>query len=213
VRSRFASVTGQIAFVFVFLFFVLLSLRQLTANVKWLLLILILMGTFSIIVVYNATGGSAQDALLEGAGKNSTLTGRTILWAISGEVASTSQIVGIGFEGFWFNPRFTTLISFIHANIDEDITGFHNAYVEAYVGLGIVGVSIFITTLAVTLVRLIRIYAHQPSITSAFWLSALLAVMSLGLLDDSFFKLHSLHYWIAVTAIVKAKEGIMSVQR
>jgi exopolysaccharide production protein ExoQ len=73
--------------------------------------------------------------MIEGVGRDPTLTGRTELW----EVLATIQInpvVGTGFESFWLGPRAADLWRRFWWQPNQA----HNGYYEMYLNLGIIGV-------------------------------------------------------------------------
>jgi exopolysaccharide production protein ExoQ len=75
--------------------------------------------------------------LLKSVGRNPTLTGRTELWStISG--MTTNPILGTGFESFWLGTRLEKLWSIYWWHPNEA----HNGYLEMYLNLGWVGVTL-----------------------------------------------------------------------
>lgn len=95
-----------------------------------------------------------QQAIFSSFGKDSTLTGRTTLWAKGMQAAWHKPILGHGFYAFWVqgNPIAEQLW------YQFDIGGragfhFHNMYIEAFVELGMVGVFLLVLLLAQNLWR------------------------------------------------------------
>jgi O-antigen ligase len=85
-----------------------------------------------------AFGISGQ--LSESLGRGSNLTGRTDLWAHCLEVQS-SPILGEGFETFWTPENKEKIAAFY---IKWKPGGGHNSYLDAYLDLGLIGLSILI---------------------------------------------------------------------
>lgn len=85
----------------------------------------------SIAVLFLGMGNGA----LHDIGRNSTLTGRTAIWAILRTVP-VNPYIGTGFESFWLGPRLSHLWTF---QILDGITEAHNGYFEMYLNLGLVG--------------------------------------------------------------------------
>jgi exopolysaccharide production protein ExoQ len=86
---------------------------------------------FSALFLHVGTG------LVEGMGRDSTLTGRTDLWKkLLG--MSPDPIFGAGFESFWMGPRLIKLFSFFHWHPNEA----HNGYLEVFLNLGWTGVAL-----------------------------------------------------------------------
>lgn len=90
-------------------------------------------------VLFLGVGGGALHSL----GRNSTLTGRTAIWAILTSVP-VNPLGGCGFESFWLGPRLDYLWSF---SILNGITEAHNGYLEMYLNLGILGLLLLGTLL------------------------------------------------------------------
>ena len=85
------------------------------------------------------TGGS----MLQSIGRNSTLTGRTQIWAAV-LAQRINPVLGTGFESFWMGNRLQSVWSLSQVGIEEA----HNGYLELYLNLGWVG----LTLLAVLIV-------------------------------------------------------------
>jgi exopolysaccharide production protein ExoQ len=96
--------------------------------VKWLI-----PGLFAVYLI--AAFGLGLNGDLAGAvGRNSTFTGRTVIWrAILN--THTNPLVGTGYDSFWLGSR----IQEVWAQTGYDITEAHNGYLDVYINLGIVG--------------------------------------------------------------------------
>ena len=79
-----------------------------------------------------------QSTLVENLGRDPTLTGRTEIWA---EILSlpVSRLVGAGYESFWLGQRLQQVWERFP---DMLITEAHNGYLEMYLDLGWIGVSL-----------------------------------------------------------------------
>jgi len=84
--------------------------------------------------------------LSEALGRGSTLTGRTELWANCLKFQS-NPIFGAGFESFWLGER-RTRIAELYKNWSPG--GSHNGYLDVYLDLGLIGLSILIGLLIAT---------------------------------------------------------------
>jgi len=79
-------------------------------------------------------------SMAEAVGKDPTLTDRTKIWAFLLSM-HTNPIIGVGYQSFWLGPRLETFWEFSGlGHINEA----HNGYLEAYLELGIVGVSLLV---------------------------------------------------------------------
>ena len=93
----------------------------------------------ALFALFMDTGGS----MLQSIGRNSTLTGRTQIWAAV-LAQRINPILGTGFESFWMGNRLQSVWSLSQVGIEEA----HNGYLELYLNLGWVG----LTLLAVLIV-------------------------------------------------------------
>jgi len=110
------------------------ALRRLT--------ILVLMA-LGLAIALSAVQLGAFDAILSAFNKDPTLTGRTYLWNRGITIGGENPFLGLGYNAFWIHD---------HPPAEElwrefYITGrtgfhFHNTLIEAYVGLGMLGVAI-----------------------------------------------------------------------
>jgi O-antigen ligase len=75
--------------------------------------------------------------LVSNLGRNSTLTGRTELWSHVLQLVD-NPIFGTGYESFWVGARQEAMRGFAGPGINQA----HNAYIETYINLGWVGLSL-----------------------------------------------------------------------
>ena len=75
--------------------------------------------------------------LLTTMGKDATLTGRTAVWDLVLSLAK-NPLVGTGFESFWLGPRLEKIWSVYWWHPNEA----HDGYIEVYLNLGWIGVSL-----------------------------------------------------------------------
>ncbi len=83
----------------------------------------------------------ALDAVFAAFGKDATLTGRTYLWNQGITYGAENPLFGMGYNAFWVHGRTAAEELWLEFYIGSR-TGFHfhNTLIEAYVGLGILGV-------------------------------------------------------------------------
>jgi len=75
--------------------------------------------------------------MLQSLGRNSTLTGRTQIWAAV-LAQRINPVLGTGFESFWMGNRLQSVWSLSQVGIEEA----HNGYLELYLNLGWVGLTL-----------------------------------------------------------------------
>ena len=119
--------------------------------------------------------------LSESLGRGSKLTGRTDLWAHCLEVQS-SPILGAGFESFWFPERREKIAAFYH---NWKPGGSHNSYLDTYLDLGLIGLSILIGLFIATFWK-IRLELFRNFEWGRYRLAFFVAVVLRGWTESSF---------------------------
>ena len=76
--------------------------------------------------------------LVEGTGRDATLTGRTDLWASVLKIRD-NDLVGAGYEAFWLGDRLKALWSEYYFRPNQA----HNGYLEMFLNLGWIGLCLF----------------------------------------------------------------------
>ena len=79
-----------------------------------------------------------QSTLVENLGRDPTLTGRTEIWKAVLSVP-VNRLVGAGYESFWLGPRLEQIFASFP---DMLISEAHNGYLEIFINLGWIGVSL-----------------------------------------------------------------------
>jgi exopolysaccharide production protein ExoQ len=109
--------------------------------------------------------GAATHAL----GRGEDFTGRTDVWKLLIPMAP-NPVVGAGFENFWYGPRLENLWR-IYGGVNEA----HDGYLEVYLNLGLVGVSLIVLILLNGYFAAVAIFRRDPMLGNlivAFVLSA-----------------------------------------
>jgi O-antigen ligase len=76
-------------------------------------------------------------------GRDATLTGRTDLWKLLLGM-HTNPLLGTGYESFWLGPR----LAYVWQKFTGGINEAHNGYLEIYLNLGSIGLSLLALFLA-----------------------------------------------------------------
>jgi exopolysaccharide production protein ExoQ len=77
-------------------------------------------------------------------GRDPTLTDRTKIWSALLSM-DTNPMIGTGYESFWLGPRLDLLSLKLHEHINEA----HDGYLEVYLNLGLIGLSLLCVILVV----------------------------------------------------------------
>jgi exopolysaccharide production protein ExoQ len=131
-----------------------------------------------------------QSSVLESAGRDATLTGRTELWE-SVLKMTVNPWIGAGFESFWLGKRLEELES----DYAFRPTQAHNGYVEMYLNLGWLGLFLFggvlcgaYATVRKRLVRLEKPGTTRSDVTVSTFSAAFLCAYLLYNVTEATFK-------------------------
>ena len=124
---------------------------------------------FSIILVtVSALFLNVGSEMVQGMGRDTTLTGRTRIWHSVLAVAE-SPLVGTGFESFWIGPRYEQVKELAGIEVNQA----HNGYLETYLNLGWIGVGFMGIVLFAgyaRIVKAVRNLAPFASLRVAFFM-------------------------------------------
>ncbi len=132
------STTSLVLYVYILTMpFVYLLCRQ--QSFRWVIGISLICAGISIVMLLEIFELSLIDIGLEMAGKGRDINGRTSLWAIALARFSENPWLGVGYQSFWTAEQFSTDVNWVHGFLEDSVNHFHNAWLEALVGLGILG--------------------------------------------------------------------------
>ena len=141
--------------------FVYLLCRQ--KNLRLVIVIGLICAGVSMVMLLEIFDVSIIDTGLELAGKGRDLNGRTSLWDIALARFSENPWLGVGYQSFWTSDQFSKEVNSVYGFL-ENALHFHNAWLEALVGLGLVGtVTMAIVPVALICVLLPRLIGKQCS--------------------------------------------------
>src|SRR5262249_4803600 len=139
--------------------------------------------------------GAHPDAL-HAMGRNSTLTERTDLWAETLSLVR-NPLFGTGFESFWLGPRLEEMWRMNSWRPGEA----HNGYLEVYLQLGWMGVTLLGVVLAkgyLTVFRALR--RNDPA--ASLWLAYFLVGLVYNFTEAAFFRMQAPAWLFFLFAIV-----------
>lgn len=137
------------------------SVRQRPVRVHMICISMIVAGA---IAFFLGGAGDVAGAL----GRDSTLTGRTVMWA-SMLPAVTNPLIGVGFDSFWTSPNaavFHHNLNLLHWYHSERVNEAHNGYIEVYLNLGWIGVCLLALILATGYWRAYKAFRRDPELGS-----------------------------------------------
>ena len=138
------------------------------------------------------------ETILNAAGRDLTLSGRTRLWlAILGAIWERPWL-GYGYGGFWLVSDASEGIRQIFG--DWAAHG-HNGFLDLWLDLGLVGLSVFIYSfLLVCLQALVKVYQHRTAI-SVWTLVYLVFLLFTNITESALFNPQASLFWILYVAI------------
>jgi O-antigen ligase len=117
--------------------------------------------------------------VVETIGRNSTLTGRTAIWELVLRNAGNPWF-GTGFESFWLGERLHRIRS-----ADQQINEAHNGYVEVYLNLGWVGITLLAVVVGTGYRNMIKRF-HRDWNFSILYLAYFAAALVYSLTEAGF---------------------------
>jgi exopolysaccharide production protein ExoQ len=141
-----------------------------------------------------AFGFDLNGTLAREVGRDPTLTTRTSIWKILLDM-HTNPVVGTGYESFWLGSRLNWVWQRSFVGIGEA----HNGFLEVYLNLGIIGVSLLIIFLISSYRTICRTFTHDPGLGSlrlALW-----TIMPFYNMTEAAFKYHLMWFTFLLVAI------------
>jgi O-antigen ligase len=145
--------------------------------------------------------------LSESLGRGSTLTGRTELWEHCIEVQS-NPILGAGFDSFWTEESRARIAEFYHK---WRPAGAHNSYLDFYLDLGLIGLSILIGLLIATFWK-IRLELFRNFEWGRYRLAFFVAVVVRGWTESTFKTSSALWFVFYIIAMEYPRTYLTTVQ-
>lgn len=103
---------------------------------------------------------------LEGVGKDSTLTGRTVLWDFALDAIAERPWLGFGYMSYWDNAN--PAVPFLRYVVGQALWYFHNSYLEVAVAFGIPGFLLIVGTLLILFKRAVTVFWRSPDGAALF---------------------------------------------
>jgi exopolysaccharide production protein ExoQ len=189
------SVTSLVCFVLGVGLMLTTRLRFMRRNPAGVHVLVLSLAVSASLVVLLGGGASAVQAL----GRNPTLTGRTDIWAAVIPMAP-NPLVGAGFESFWLNPRVAERLEVLIPGLP--LNEAHDGYIEVYLNLGWVGLSLIGLILIDGYRRAVKTFRRDPAIGSLL-LAYILTETIYNITEAGFRMLHPI--WIFfLLAVIEA---------
>ncbi len=149
-----------------------------------------------------ANDANLIEQLLAVLGKDTTLTGRTVIWSQGSELFWQQPWLGLGYQAFWESPAYANEVMLIRAAVLESIGGFHNGYLETAVSLGGVGVVTYSVMLIAALSRVWRglLQGMTPLRLAGFYVVALVVIRTFT--ESAVYFQHDLEFILLIAVVV-----------
>ena len=159
-----------------------------------------------------ADGEALLAGILDGSGKDPTLTGRTDLWATGYSFIAERPLQGVGFRAFWvrgFAPAEQLwAMFFVPSGAGFN---FHNTYISNTVEIGLIGIGLQIAIIYGG-AALIATYALiRPTAANAFLLSMQVLVILRSFIEVEVFFEFSVRSILTVCTFIYAAQGLRSL--
>jgi exopolysaccharide production protein ExoQ len=130
------------------------------------------------VALVGLAGDVVKDFIVNVMGKDTTLTGRTVLWQHAATLIPHHPILGHGFQAFWRHDdvEAESLWYEFHVQSRQGFH-FHSTYVETAIELGYLGASILVATLLSVTAALLRWSWRFSSSTTSFFFALLVCLL------------------------------------
>jgi exopolysaccharide production protein ExoQ len=159
-------------------------------------------------VLFSSLQSNPIDTVLGHFGKDSSLTGRTVLWDYAEDQIAEHPLVGVGADGFWRYLK-SPLVQKIYLEFHKgpgDKFNFHNSYYEIAVHQGLIGLVFAVAALLWALSKIIRGALQLGTLPQIYFFAHALAVLSRTVTEADFLKPFTLFHmvlWIGALSALR----------
>jgi exopolysaccharide production protein ExoQ len=126
-------------------------------------------------------------------GKDLTFTGRTQLWSLGWDLVLQKPWLGYGYEALWSGHDSETAV--IWRVLIWEAPNSHNSFLEIWLGLGLVGLSILLAHSALNLVRVVTLI-YQTRIVDYFLVLMVMLFVLFSSSTEAFMLSRNSVYWV-----------------
>jgi exopolysaccharide production protein ExoQ len=146
-------------------------LRPLSANTRMSFIVVTVLVVLIGAAVAFLTIDNLLDALLLSIGKDTSLTGRTLLWAYATEVIANHPFGGLGLQAFWVegNRAAERFWAYFYIYTRSGFH-FHDLWLEIGVELGLIGIFLAAATVITVIFNVVRWVLRDPQPEACFFL-------------------------------------------
>lgn len=213
VLAQSAGASMMVAPCLAILLLAVLSAR-LTGNQKLFVIAMLALAGAALALIVATTGDALLAEILEGSGKDATLTGRTDLWATGLSYIAERPLQGLGYRSFWV-PGFAPAEE-LWAMFDVPSGAgfnFHNTYISNAVEIGLIGLGLQVAIMYGGAFLMAAYTIARPSAPNALLL-ALQALMILrSFIEVEVFFEFSIRSILGIATLIYAAAGLIALRQ
>jgi exopolysaccharide production protein ExoQ len=182
---------GAVVLALTMIVLLLFKIRQLPFYDKFIAIVgaIVLLCIVLIILVPN------PESLFTSFGKSSDLTGRWVLWTILIDRLSQSPLIGFGYEAFWQVHGVS-----VAADAAWDAPCAHNGFIDLTLGIGILGLVIFIISYISTFTKIYARFCYFRSNEALYPLILLIYIVTSNISESGLFAYNNI-FWLLYTTV------------
>lgn len=191
-----------------------LLIDRLTGMQRLFLAVMIALGVAALGLFVLVAGDALLAEVLEGSGKDPTLTGRTDLWALGLSYIAERPLQGLGYRSFWvvgFGPAEQLWAMF-------DVPSgagfnFHNTYISNAVEIGLIGLALQIAIMYGGAILMAVYTFARPNAVNALLLSLQALMILRSFIEVEVFFEFSIRSIMGVATLIYACQGLIALRR
>jgi O-antigen ligase len=174
-------------------------------NLKYKVMIPILTFFSAIGMVLYILFISYADTIFGLVGKDATLTGRSELWPVVLEMIGKKPWLGYGYGAFWLKTS-SSEYSIVLQAVEWDVPNAHNGFLDLWLGLGLLGVLVFLIGFVINLLRAIYLIRLNQNQKENVWLLLYITFIILSNLTETTLLVENSIEWVLyVSAVLSSR--------
>jgi len=145
------------------------------------------------------------EALLQLIGREPTLSGRALLWQTIWLAIQNKFLLGYGFDAFWANTMGP--VQYVWQTIGWQPTEAHSLYLDVWLSLGVVGLSIVVLVLGQAFIRVWLRARHLPLMTAVWTTSWTSSIIMVGFVESYLLSPTLVTWPLLVATLVMARQN------
>ncbi|SEQ42003.1 exopolysaccharide production protein ExoQ [Devosia sp. YR412] len=195
---------------------ILLSLMsaRLSGMQKILVFALLLIIAAALALLVATTGDALLAEILEGSGKDATLTGRTDLWATGLSYIAERPLQGLGYRAFWVSGFAPAEELWAMFDVPSGAGfNFHNTYISNAVEIGLIGLGLQIAIMYGGAILMGAYTFMRPSAPNALLLALQTLMILRSFIEVEVFFEFSIRSIMGIATLIYAAAGLLALRR